>query len=136
MALVVAACRFYTDLTFGPKEIQRSTAIPVVALEKFPLRNIEGVVRVGIGRGPWVHYPIEYGRCIKCLGVLRMKTVDSYSTLEDVALEMGVTQERIRQIENVALRKCRGWCTKQGYRIEDLLGDSQCKGTARRMVEE
>jgi len=42
-------------------------------------------------------------------------------TLEDVALELGLSRERIRQIEREALRKCRWWCERNGYWLEDLL---------------
>lgn len=46
---------------------------------------------------------------------------DNGMTLEAIARELGVTRERIRQIEVAALRKCRRWCERYGYRIEDLL---------------
>ncbi len=63
--------------------------------------------------------------------------VDHYSTLDELAAEFDVSRERIRQIEVAALKKCRAWCFKNGYRIEDLLGDSpQRRGTARRVAEE
>lgn len=42
-------------------------------------------------------------------------------TLEEVARELGVSRERIRQIEHSALRKARRWAEKHGYRPEDLL---------------
>lgn len=42
-------------------------------------------------------------------------------TLEAIAQEFGVTRERIRQIEFAALRKCRRWCARHGYRLEDIL---------------
>ena len=41
-------------------------------------------------------------------------------TLEEIAREMNVTRERIRQIEVAALRKCRRWCASHGYSFEDL----------------
>ena len=42
-------------------------------------------------------------------------------TLEEVARELGVSRERIRQIEHSALRKAMRWAEKHGYRLEDLL---------------
>lgn len=42
------------------------------------------------------------------------------ATLEAVAQELGVTPERVRQLEMQALRKCRRWCERNGYRLEDL----------------
>lgn len=63
--------------------------------------------------------------------------IDHYSTLDELAAELDVSRERIRQIEAAALKKCRAWCFKNGYRLEDLLGDSpQHRGTARQLVEE
>ena len=43
------------------------------------------------------------------------------STLEEVGKALGVTRERIRQIEFAALRKCRRWCARNGYRLEDII---------------
>lgn len=42
-------------------------------------------------------------------------------TLEEVGKALGVTRERIRQIEVAALRKCRRWCERNGWRFEDLI---------------
>jgi len=42
-------------------------------------------------------------------------------TLEEVAAELGVSSERARQIEMIALRKCRQWCQRHGWRFEDLV---------------
>jgi len=36
-------------------------------------------------------------------------------TLGEVAAALGVTQERVRQIERNALRKCARWCESHGY---------------------
>ena len=47
---------------------------------------------------------------------------DNGVTLETIAQELGVTRERVRQIEAKALQKCRLWCIRHGYRLEDLLG--------------
>ena len=41
-------------------------------------------------------------------------------TLECVAAQLGVTRERVRQIEVKALQKCRAWCEERGLRFEDL----------------
>ena len=42
-------------------------------------------------------------------------------TCEEVAAELGVSRERIRQLEFRAIRKCREWCERHGYQPEDLL---------------
>jgi DNA-directed RNA polymerase sigma subunit (sigma70/sigma32) len=42
-------------------------------------------------------------------------------TLEAIAKEFGVSRERVRQIEFAALRKCRRWCERNGYRLEDII---------------
>lgn len=42
-------------------------------------------------------------------------------TLEQIAREMNVTRERVRQIEVAALRKCRRWAERNGYCLEDIL---------------
>jgi DNA-directed RNA polymerase sigma subunit (sigma70/sigma32) len=44
-------------------------------------------------------------------------------TLEDVAKELGVTRERARQIQNIALAKLRKNCEAMGYQAEDLIPD-------------
>lgn len=43
------------------------------------------------------------------------------STLEEIAREFGVTRERIRQIEKIALVKARRACKRMGIRLEDAL---------------
>jgi DNA-directed RNA polymerase sigma subunit (sigma70/sigma32) len=43
-------------------------------------------------------------------------------TLEEVGQELGVTRERVQQLEARALAKGRAWCDWHKYRIEDLLG--------------
>ena len=47
---------------------------------------------------------------------------DNGVTLEIIAQELGVTHERVRQIETAALVKCRRWANRHGYRLGDLLG--------------
>jgi DNA-directed RNA polymerase sigma subunit (sigma70/sigma32) len=42
------------------------------------------------------------------------------ATLEAIALELGVSKERVRQIQNRALQKCRAWCRLHGYEPRDL----------------
>lgn len=41
--------------------------------------------------------------------------------LEVIAQELGVSRERVRQIEAKALRKCRDWCERHGYDLVDML---------------
>lgn len=45
------------------------------------------------------------------------------STLEQLGEELGVTRERVRQIQSEALRKLRKFLTRAGFRPEQLLGD-------------
>ena len=42
-------------------------------------------------------------------------------TLDEVARVLGVSKERVQQIEVQALLKCRFCCFSHGYRIEDLI---------------
>lgn len=53
-----------------------------------------------------------------------LKKEDYYLTLEEVAQELGVSRERVRQIENRALWKARQILERHGYRLEDLLEDA------------
>ncbi len=48
------------------------------------------------------------------------KDTDHYMTLEEVSLELGVTRERARQIEQAALRKARRILESRGFKLEDL----------------
>lgn len=41
-------------------------------------------------------------------------------TLEEIAKELGVTRERVRQIEAAALEKCRKRLIKMGVTAEDI----------------
>lgn len=43
-------------------------------------------------------------------------------TLEEVGQELGVTRERVWRLDARALVKCRAWCDRHGYRLEDMLG--------------
>lgn len=53
--------------------------------------------------------------------MLETQLRDDGLTLEEVATELGVSVERARQIEMAALRKCRRWCQRHGWRYEDLV---------------
>lgn len=46
---------------------------------------------------------------------------DHYMTLEQISIELGVTRERARQIEQAALRKARRILESRGFKLEDLL---------------
>ncbi len=41
--------------------------------------------------------------------------------LAEVAKELGVSAERVRQIEKAALRKCRRFCERHNYRFAELI---------------
>jgi hypothetical protein len=43
------------------------------------------------------------------------------ATLAEVAAELNVSPERVRQIEAAALKKLRRWCGERGLRLDDLL---------------
>ena len=43
------------------------------------------------------------------------------TTRDEIAAELGLSRERVRQLEVQALRKCRDWCERNGYAFEDLL---------------
>lgn len=44
-------------------------------------------------------------------------------TLEEIAKSMGLTRERVRQIEFRALLKLRRILTKHGYKLDDFIPD-------------
>ena len=48
------------------------------------------------------------------------KDIDHYMTLEQISLELGVTRERARQIEQTALRKARRILESREFTLEDL----------------
>ena len=41
-------------------------------------------------------------------------------TCEEIAAALGVSKERIRQLEVRAIRKCREWCQRNNLNFEDL----------------
>jgi RNA polymerase nonessential primary-like sigma factor len=43
------------------------------------------------------------------------------ATLDDLARELGVTRERVRQIQSEAIEKLRGRLSRKGYVRDDLL---------------
>ena len=47
-----------------------------------------------------------------------------YYTLEQVGEALGVTRERARQIEKIALKKLRANLKRQGLTLDDLIDDS------------
>ncbi len=49
---------------------------------------------------------------------------DRHCSLEEIATKLGLTRERVRQIEFAALRKCRRWAMSNGYEVEDLIGEA------------
>lgn len=51
-----------------------------------------------------------------------MKFGDYAMTLDEVGLELGVSRERIRQLENRALAKAKVILERRGYTLQDLLG--------------
>jgi len=61
---------------------------------------------------------------------LRDKDGDNQDTAA-IATELGCTPQRVRQIEALALRKCRDWCAAHGYRLEDLIDNTDTKKSHR-----
>lgn len=52
----------------------------------------------------------------------RVINSEHYHTLEEIAHEIGLTRERVRTIQNTALKKLRLRCELLGYTPEDLFG--------------
>lgn len=52
---------------------------------------------------------------------------DNGRELAEVAAELGVSRQRIQQIERRALRKCRTWCEQRGLDLDLLLVDGACE---------
>ena len=51
----------------------------------------------------------------------KIRLRDNGVTLEAIAQELGINREWARQIEAKALVKCRKWCQRNGYWLEDLI---------------
>ena len=50
-----------------------------------------------------------------------IRTVEYNMSLEDIAQHMGLTRERVRQIQNEALVKLKNGLLERGYTAEDFL---------------
>ena len=46
---------------------------------------------------------------------------DRAKTLEEIGVEMGITRERVRQLECRALKKAKAILERRGFRLEDWL---------------
>jgi len=58
--------------------------------------------------------------------MMRFKEGDEETTAI-IAAELGLSTQRVLQIQATALRKCRDWCSLHGYRLEDLIPDTPSK---------
>jgi hypothetical protein len=56
-------------------------------------------------------------------GIMDVRPYAEHCSLDDVAIELGVSRERARQIEVLALKKLKIILRKHGYRFEDLIPD-------------
>lgn len=56
-------------------------------------------------------------------------------SLEQVGTVLGLSRERVRQVEQEALTKCAAMLAQRGYRLEDLIGDPrEAVGLPRRRI--
>jgi RNA polymerase primary sigma factor len=70
----------------------------------------------------WNHLDENSRSSIPPSEVLRLRKFDSKEhTLEEVGKLMGVTRERIRQIEQKAMSKARDYCRKRGYTPQNFV---------------
>ena len=53
-------------------------------------------------------------------GAVTLDSITSISTLEEVGADIGVTRERVRQIQVEALKRLRVILEKAGYTVESL----------------
>lgn len=54
-----------------------------------------------------------------------LKSCDFAMTLDEVGQELGISRERVRQLENRALAKAKAILKKRGFTVQDLLVESR-----------
>lgn len=57
----------------------------------------------------------------------RMPIKHGETPLHVVAAELGISANRVRMIEQNAIKKARRWCEARGYTLSDLLPDARCR---------